>query len=211
MLLEIDGHPAEVKAKVSSIKSFLKIKGFPFKSTYEAIQAEKFWQLRRDCSQAMYTLGDTKINEDVVIPPQKYKTFFKSLKLLEKKIQLPMPTFGHLADGNFHVHFMFNHTDKKQINRLQSATHELMKKVVQLGGAISGEHGIGLSKSAFFTLQHNSEVIKTMQIIKKSFDPKNILNPHKILTPTKMKNLTLNYTHPFPWQRLGSNQPFFQK
>ena len=146
-------------------------------------EAEEIWAVRRVCSQAMFQMGDTKLNEDIVAPMQSYIPLINHTLRLKRDFGLATPTFGHLADGNFHVHIMFDRKDKKQALQAKKAIHALMKKVVALGGAISGEHGIGLAKTPFLRLQHNRAEIEAMKAIKKALDPNNILNPGKIFDP----------------------------
>ena len=141
---------------------------------------ELLWKIRRSCSQAMFELGSRKLNEDVVVPFDCQLALINYASVLQEEFGLPTPTFGHAADGNFHVHIMYDDANKQASEKARIAIRKLMEHVIELGGAISGEHGIGLAKTPFFALQHSEAEIRAMQAVKKALDPANILNPGKI-------------------------------
>ena len=146
-------------------------------------EAEKLWQVRRTCSQSMYSLADTKLNEDVVVPLDRQAELIAYTLELKKQIGLPTPTYGHAGDGNLHVHIMYNRGNAEEAKRAREGILLLMKKVVALGGVITGEHGIGLAKAPFMELQHSAAEISVMRSVKEALDPKGILNPGKIFEP----------------------------
>ncbi len=99
---------------------------------------------------------------------------------------MEIATFGHVGDGNLHVNTMYNRDDREEGKRAEKAAAELMATVVALGGAISGEHGIGLAKTPFLRLQHSPAQIKAMQAVKLALDPNGILNPGKMFEVFKV-------------------------
>ena len=143
-------------------------------------EAEELWTVRRKCSSAMFALGDSKLNEDIVVPLRNYEKFARFLEELRRSSRLPIPTFGHLADGNLHVNIMYHRENRAEYLRAEKAVGQLMAGVVKLGGAISGEHGIGLAKTPFLRLQHSPAQIKAMHAVKQALDPNGILNPGKM-------------------------------
>jgi glycolate oxidase len=151
-----------------------------FRAARHRREAEALWNIRRKCSSAMFELGDAKLNEDVVVPARSYARFARFLAGLRRESGLPIPTFGHLGDGNLHVNIMYHRAIPSECRAAERAVRRLMEEVVALGGAISGEHGIGLAKSPFFRLQHNPAQIRAMQAVKRALDPKGILNPGKM-------------------------------
>ncbi len=183
LLLELDGHKAQIEEEREIVMQWAHEYATNFREATSSQEAEELWAVRRVCSQAMFQMGDTKLNEDIVAPMQGYIPLINHTLRLKRDFGLATPTFGHVADGNFHVHIMFDREDKKQARQAEKAIHALMKKVVALGGAISGEHGIGLAKTPFLRLQHNRAEIEAMKAIKKALDPNNILNPGKIFDP----------------------------
>jgi glycolate oxidase len=96
-----------------------------------------------------------------------------------KKYGLPILSFGHAGDGNFHVSLMIKDT-QEDYAKAHEAVKEIFSETIRLGGTLSGEHGIGTSKAPYLSMELSPEVIETMKSIKKVFDPNNILNPGKI-------------------------------
>jgi len=131
----------------------------------------------------MFSLADTKLNEDVVVPLEKQAALIRYTIALKNEIGLATPTFGHAGDGNLHVHIMYNRASKADAKKAKAGIHKLMQKVVDLGGVITGEHGIGLAKAPFMGMQHSKAEIAAMHSVKKALDPVGILNPGKIFEP----------------------------
>ncbi|MEM9226336.1 MAG: FAD-linked oxidase C-terminal domain-containing protein [Verrucomicrobiota bacterium] len=199
LLLELDGEPAQVRHQAKAVRAILAERALWSKQARDSAQAEALWQVRRTCSQAMFAQGDTKLNEDIVVPLQAQLPLLKYTLQLKRETGLATPTFGHAADGNFHVHVMFNWDDAVQRKRAQEAIDKIMHKVVELGGSITGEHGIGLAKSPYLRLQHSEAEIAAMQAIKQALDPKGILNPGKIFTPFDMWEQPRDRDWRFSW------------
>jgi glycolate oxidase len=128
----------------------------------------------------MFELGDAKLNEDIAIPMRQYERFARFLDRLRRQSGLPIPTFGHLADGNLHVNIMYHRADPAESRAAEAAVQRLMETVVALGGTISGEHGIGLAKTPFLRLQHSEAQVNAMLAVKRALDPRGILNPGKM-------------------------------
>lgn len=180
MLLEFAGSAPEVKAQQRSVLAWAREHATAHRAARNRREAESLWAVRRKCSGAMFEMGDAKLNEDVTVPLSTYEKFARFLDRLRKSSGLAIPTFGHLGDGNLHVNIMYHKADPDECRRAETAVLELMTKVVELGGAISGEHGIGLAKTPFLRLQHSEAEIGAMQAIKRALDPKGILNPGKM-------------------------------
>ena len=183
LLIEVDGPASDVAEAKARVEQLLREAGGDFLTAANADQAETFWAVRRLSSRSMFRLADTKLNEDVVVPWRSYRALLDYTVRLKAETGLHTPTFGHAADGNFHVHIMYNHGDAAARAQASTAIQALMEKVIELGGVISGEHGVGLAKSPFFRLQHSPAEISAMQAIKKALDPNGVLNPDKIFTP----------------------------
>ncbi|MCZ6674898.1 MAG: FAD-binding protein [Verrucomicrobia bacterium] len=180
LLLELDGDKKSLEVDRKVVLAWAKDRATRYSETYDAEEAEKLWQVRRQGSPAMYELGNTKLNEDIVVPLRNQGALMKFVMQLKRESGLAIPTFGHAADGNFHVNIMFDRGNKVQEKAAKKAVLKLMKTVVELGGAITGEHGIGLAKSPFMAIQHNKAEIAAMRAIKNVLDPNDILNPGKI-------------------------------
>lgn len=180
LLIELDGLPVEVRAQRKCLLDFMAGVAVAHREARTDLQAEKLWQVRRTCSQSMFSIADTKLNEDVVVPIQKQAELIRYTIALKKEIGLATPTFGHAGDGNLHVHIMYNRASESDAAKAKAGIQKLMQKVVELGGVITGEHGIGLAKAPFMEMQHSSAEIAAMRAVKKALDPLGILNPGKI-------------------------------
>lgn len=180
LLIEVDGEKASVKSQVEKIVTLLKEKNASgFKVTEDPKEAENFWLARRTLSQATYNLNPIKIAEDVVVPRSKIPVLIRKLEELSEKLKIPILSFGHAGDGNFHVSIMIK-DDPEELKKAESAVKTIFHETLKLGGTISGEHGIGILKSEYIDMELSKEALSVMAKIKKLFDPNNILNPGKI-------------------------------
>jgi glycolate oxidase len=181
ILLELAGSIAEVDDLKMDVLAWAQSHALGYKEAHSRAEVEELWEVRRKCSGAMFELGDSKLNEDIVVPMRNYEAFARYITR-----KLPIPTFGHLADGNLHVNIMYHRADPKETKAAEAAVQNLMETVVSLGGAISGEHGIGLAKTPFLRIQHNPAQVKAMQAVKKALDPRGILNPGKMFKEVRI-------------------------
>ena len=134
-------------------------------------------------SQTLRELKSGKINEDVVVPISQLRTLTERLQALEKGREIILANFGHAGNGNLHVNILYDAQSPKQKKEAEDCMRAVFEIVLELGGSLSGEHGIGLSKREFVTMEVPPSSLRTMQAIKKLFDPRNILNPDKNLPP----------------------------
>lgn len=183
LLIELDGRPGEVREQRERLLGYMEGKAAARREAPTEAQAEALWQVRRTCSQSMFSLADTKLNEDVVVPLEKQAELIRYTIALKKEIGLATPTFGHAGDGNLHVHIMYHRASAAEAKKAKEGIQKLMQKVVDLGGVITGEHGIGLAKAPFMAMQHSPAEITAMRAVKDALDPKGILNPGKIFEP----------------------------
>jgi glycolate oxidase len=142
---------------------------------------EQIWQLRREFSFALRDTGLTKLNEDIVVPRGKLQALFDFTNRLEKTHGFPVACFGHAGDGNIHVNIMVDTQMPGAKKKCDLALDALFRKVVELGGVVTGEHGIGLAKKPWWPLATSPSVRKLHQSVKNALDPQGILNPGKFL------------------------------
>jgi glycolate oxidase len=180
LLLELAGSKPEVRAQRRELLAWAKTHATGHRVARTRAEAEELWAVRRKCSGAMFELGDSKLNEDIVVPMRNYVNFARFLRRLKRESGLPIPTFGHLADGNLHVNIMYHKEVPAECRAAEKAVRRLMETVVEMGGAISGEHGIGLAKTPFLRLQHSPAQVRAMVAVKAALDPRGILNPGKM-------------------------------
>jgi glycolate oxidase len=186
ILIELAGNPNELAATKTTVLAWAAQHALASREAADRAEAEELWAVRRKCSGAMFALGDSKLNEDIVVPLKNYEKFARFLEKLRRSARLPIPTFGHLGDGNLHVNIMYHREDRAEYLRAEKAVGQLMRGVVALGGAISGEHGIGLAKTPFLRMQHSPAQVKAMRAIKDALDPNGILNPGKMFDVFKV-------------------------
>lgn len=180
LLLEIDGTKDEVTSQARALRAFLTSQPLTLLEASSEEERQELWQARRAISPATFTLKPHKISEDVVVPRSKISKLVKFTEQLARELKLTILTFGHAGDGNIHVNIMIDKKNQDEYSRGKKAKSQLFKRVIELGGTLSGEHGIGTSKAPFLSLEINPETMALMQDIKHLFDPNNILNPGKI-------------------------------
>jgi glycolate oxidase len=198
ILLELAGGVAELRELKPLVLAWAKKHAVAFGEAKSRAEAETLWAVRRKCSGAMFELGDAKLNEDIVVPMRSYLKFIRFLSGLKRRSGLPIPTFGHVADGNLHVNIMYHRANRAEARAAEAAVNELMRTVVALGGAISGEHGIGLAKTPFLRVQHRAAQVKAMRAVKQALDPRGILNPGKMFEPVRIWKYPKMTIH-LPW------------
>jgi glycolate oxidase len=186
LLFELDGHKSRVAEEKKILLSILSARAESYRQARGKQMVESLWNVRRKCSQSMFMMGDSKLNEDVVVPLESQIPLIEFTLKLKAESGLATPTFGHAADGNFHVHVMFDRENPVHREKAEVAVMRIMEKVIELGGSISGEHGIGLAKTPFLSLQHSPAEINAMRSIKNALDPNGILNPGKFFEPFRV-------------------------
>ena len=184
LLIEVDGMPASVQEESERVsRACASADGRVTVATSEE-DRDRLWSDRRDLSLALRALAPRKINHDVVVPKGQIPKLFEVIARLKKTYRLPMPSFGHVGDGNIHVNILVDPADVDAMQRATDAERQLFEEVVALEGSISGEHGIGFSKAKFLDLELSTETIDLMRRVKRAFDPNGILNPGKIFPET---------------------------
>lgn len=180
VLIEVDGHPEAVQGEAERVETACIAAGATsVERARTAAERDELWRVRRELSLALRQIAPVKINNDIVVPRGRIPEFFAFLGRLAHRHDVKIPSFGHAGDGNIHVNIMVDDTEPARA-RAKAAEWELFEEVVRLGGAITGEHGIGFVKAPFLRLQLSEEAIALMRRIKAAFDPNNILNPGKI-------------------------------
>jgi glycolate oxidase len=140
-------------------------------------EREQLWKARRAISPALYTIKPKKLNEDIVVPRSRISDSLREIAAIAERYGLLIVNFGHAGDGNIHTNIMFDEAD---MPKAEAAVKEIFASTLRLGGSITGEHGVGLSKAAYLPMELGPEAIAAMKRIKHALDPNNILNPGKI-------------------------------
>jgi glycolate oxidase len=145
-------------------------------------EVEDIWRARRSISPATFKLRPHKISEDVVVPRSKIHQLVDFTEKLSQELGIVILTFGHAGDGNIHVNIMVDKDNPVEDEKGQEAKRRLFDHVITLSGTLSGEHGIGITKAPFLSLELDGTSMEFMEKIKMLFDPNNILNPGKIFS-----------------------------
>jgi glycolate oxidase len=183
LVTDVDGNSeAELSAQLEVIERVFKENGCSqFKIAENADEANDLWFARRNASPSLSVYGNKKLNEDITVPRSKLPELLEKIYNIADKYQLNIPCFGHTGDGNVHTNVMVKDgNDPEQLHKGHEAIEEVFKAAVELGGTLSGEHGIGISKAPFMHLAFSEAEMELFRSIKKAFDPNNILNPNKM-------------------------------
>jgi glycolate oxidase len=183
LLIEVDGPGISVKEDTEKIASICSSLGADVKVAADEYAKQRLWEARRAISPALYRISPTKINEDIVVPRSKIPDMLEALDEISSRHGLKIVSFGHAGDGNIHVNIMTDKENEDEYRRALIAVKEIFKTTVEMGGSISGEHGIGLTKARYLGMELSPASISIMKAVKEVFDPKGILNPGKIFQP----------------------------
>lgn len=181
LLIELDGDSVAVENAAEKVKKICLEQGsFRVERATNTKDASNLWEVRRAISPSLLLLNLTKINEDVVVPRSKIPAFIHRMEDIKNNYQLMIISFGHAGDGNLHINVMYDEKIPGEHEKAERAIHEIFQEVLNLGGTISGEHGIGITKAPFLAMELDDAEIALMKKIKQIFDPNDILNPGKI-------------------------------
>jgi glycolate oxidase len=147
----------------------------------DAAQRDRIWEARRIALSALAKLKPTTVLEDATVPRSQIPAMIAALNQIARDYRLTIGTFGHAGDGNLHPTICCDRRDADEWHRVELAVEDIFAKALELGGTLSGEHGIGLAKSRFLEQETSRASVEWSRRLKKALDPKGILNPGKIL------------------------------
>jgi glycolate oxidase len=184
LLMETDGHPTAVADEANRMEELARANGARAVSVAKSPEeAAKLMTARRMAIPAMARKAPTTILEDATVPRSKLAEMVRFVQKTADKYQLNVGTFGHFGDGNLHPLFLADERNADELHRVHEAVAEIFACAVELGGTISGEHGIGLTKKEFLAGAIGEINVRIARELKQVFDPKNILNPGKMFGP----------------------------
>jgi D-lactate dehydrogenase len=182
LMIEIDGLSSALPEAISLISAICRQYAcIGIDSAFDKTARERLWRIRKALSPTLRQLAPHKINEDVVVPLHQLATLIEALARLAQDYQFLMVNFGHIGSGNLHVNVLLPHLSSSIQLQVDAYLSDLFHLVLQLGGALSGEHGIGLDKKPFMREALSPATLTMMRAIKNQFDPLAILNPDKLL------------------------------
>lgn len=181
IIIEVDGHEAAITEEIETCEAICKQYGArEVKIATNEAERNQIWKARRMVSPAITQMGPTKISEDATVPRSQIPEMMQRLAEIRKKYDLNLVVFGHIGDGNLHPNIITDKRNVSEMKRVEKAIEEIFKAAIELGGTLSGEHGIGLLKAPFMEMELGKEGLHMMKKIKEAWDPNNILNPGKI-------------------------------
>ncbi len=184
VLVDLDGQEETVGVEMQKVRDLIKSrKPSALEIATNESDCEKLWALRREFSNSLRATGLTKLNEDIVVPRSRLVDLIAFAEGLSKRSGFPIACFGHAGDGNIHVNIMADRYNREAAVRekVQTALDELFAQVLEWGGVITGEHGIGLAKKRWWPEASSAVARDLHRTLKRALDPNNILNPGKFL------------------------------
>lgn len=145
-------------------------------------EADKLWSIRRNMAYAAKAATKIKLSEDIAVPNSHFPAMVSFVAELNKVHPVRMNAFGHAGDGNLHVNLLATENTPETISAIDNAVESILKKAISLGGTLSGEHGIGLTKRQYLSLEFDPATLTFMHDLKRLFDPSNLINPGKLFT-----------------------------
>ncbi|MEH7342453.1 FAD-linked oxidase C-terminal domain-containing protein [Bacillus sp. JJ1532] len=181
ILIELDGHPLSLKEEMEQTAVLCRTVGArEVRIPKDKAEEVELWKARKLVSPAIVRIKPTKISEDATVPRSKIPEMCERLQNIRERYNIHLVVFGHAGDGNLHPNIICDKTDREEMHRVEQAVAEIFTAAVELGGTLSGEHGIGTMKAPFMEMELGAIGLDMMKRIKKVWDPNNIMNPGKI-------------------------------
>ena len=181
VIVEADGDKAQAARLRDELRDCLSDGALVLHVPETKAETEALWRWREGVSLVVQAARGGKVSEDVGVPIERLRELLDATARIGEKHSLPGCNWGHAGDGNVHVTFMVDSTNADELARAENAAAELFEVATALGGAISGEHGVGSVKRPFVHLQLSPRERELQQLVKSVFDPKGLLNPGKKL------------------------------
>lgn len=178
LMIEVDGSPAEIAASQQAVLDACRDPDLIAATPVADTQA--LWAARKALSPLLRDIAPKKINEDVVVPVARLPDFLTGVAELAREYRLANVNFGHAGNGNIHVNLLIHPEDAQEARRAEQALDRIFDLVIEMGGTLSGEHGVGREKRPWVGREIDAPTLALMREIKRVFDPNQILNPGKI-------------------------------
>jgi len=143
-------------------------------------EALDLWKARKSAYAVLARIQTHFVLEDVTVPMGKIADLLRGIGEISKKYNLQIATFGHAGDGNLHPQILYDGYNPEEVERMEKAVADLFQLSIDLNGTLTGEHGIGIAKAGYMTMEHDDVEMDAMRMVKNTFDPHNILNPGKM-------------------------------
>ena len=182
LLIEVDGDSKSLDLQVGRIEKILEANhASGVQAAGSAAEAEKLWTGRRGAYSVMARLRPNAMIEDATVPVSNLTAMVRKITDIAERYRLQIGVLAHAGDGNLHPLILFDHRDKDELHRVEQASEEIFREALSLGGTLSGEHGIGMTKAPFLPMELDPVAMAVTRSLKQSLDPKGILNPGKFV------------------------------
>jgi len=181
LLIQVDGVREAVEQELKIVAEMCQdAKATPIEVARTEDGEEALWKARRSISPSLTRVRPNKLGEDISVPREAIPEVIRRIQEISRQRDLPIVIFGHISDGNLHPNILFDQQDPEEVDRVEAAAADIFAASAAVGGTLSGEHGIGLLKQKYLSLDLPAETIEVMRSIKRTLDPNNIMNPGKI-------------------------------
>ncbi|AWB10744.1 glycolate oxidase [Thermodesulfobium acidiphilum] len=191
LLIEVDGEPEDVEASANILEKIcIDVGARSISIAKNDVERLDLMEARRAALPVLARLKPTTILEDATVPRSKVSEMLEKIHGIQDKYNLMIGSFGHAGDGNLHPTILVDRRNKEEMKKVDMAIKEIFDYCIELGGTLTGEHGIGIVKAPFMENEFKKEGISFFRDIKKALDPDNKLNPNKIVST---KEVHLDY------------------
>lgn len=182
LLMLADGEPEVVEVEANTLADLARAGGArQVQTARSAAEEAGLWKARRAVSIALTRVRPNRLGEDISVPLPQIASCVRKIKDVGHEHGLPIVVFGHAGDGNLHPNILFDAHDPAEVARIWPAAEGVFRVALEVGGTLSGEHGIGTLKRPFMPLAFDESALQAQRQIKRAFDPQNMLNPGKVL------------------------------
>ncbi len=192
LLVEVDGIAESTRELMGAIRQVLEQnEGYALREAQTQAERDLLWAGRKGAIGALGRIKPNYYLHDGVVPRSRLPQVLSAVGEIGEHYKLPVANVFHAGDGNLHPNILFDLRDREVLHQVEGAGEEMLRAVVEMGGALSGEHGIGLEKSAFMPWVYSPDDLDAMQRVKRVFDVDGILNPGKIFPDPTRKQVHL--------------------
>ncbi len=181
LIVEVDGDRELIERQAQKILEIVAPLGVvETRVAQSAAESDEIWKVRRSVSASLRKVNPDKFNEDICVPRSKVPDMIRKVEETANRYNIPIVNFGHAGDGNIHVNVMIDRKVPGELEKAEKAIEEVFAAALALGGTMSGEHGVGITKAPYIPMELDPMAVAYMTTIKRALDPNNVLNPGKI-------------------------------